>query len=277
MMESFRIPVDEELVIRGDFHAQEKDAGQPLLIFCHGFKGFKDWGSFPYAANRLAKLGMAVVRFNFSCNGVGESGTEFDELEKFGRNTYAREIADLRVLTEWLHSEACPFKAAFDREKLFVMGHSKGGADAILFGANHPLVKGIITWNGTADVDLFDARLRQEIAEKGVGYIANARTGQQMPITKAVIDDVDQNREAYNLLAKVSSMEQPLCIIQGTKDYERLVKGAKRLQEAAKDVRVHWIEEGDHTFNTRHPFAGPSPQLESAIEHAAAFVHALCT
>lgn len=148
MMESFRIPVDEELVIRGDFHAQEKDAGQPLLIFCHGFKGFKDWGSFPYAANRLAKLGMAVVRFNFSCNGVGESGTEFDELEKFGRNTYAREIADLRVLTEWLHSEACPFKAAFDREKLFVMGHSKGGLTPSCSGRTIRLSKG--SSHGTA-------------------------------------------------------------------------------------------------------------------------------
>ncbi|UYZ14502.1 alpha/beta hydrolase [Brevibacillus sp. WF146] len=277
MMESFRIAAGEDLTIRGDFHAKSASPDQPLVIFCHGFKGFKDWGSFPYVAEQLAERGIAVVRFNFSCNGVGESLTEFDELEKFGRNTYAREVDDLTILTRWLLEDGGVFSARFDKEKLFVLGHSKGGADAILFGAGNPLVQGIITWNGVADVNLFDEKLRRQIAEQGVGYIANARTGQQMPITQAVIDDVDRNRDKYDLLAKVASMPQPLCIIQGREDYVRLVKGAERLHEAARESALHWIEAGDHTFNTRHPFAGTSPQLEEAIERTAAFVHARCT
>ena len=277
MKSSFALPVGQDLVIRGDFHAREQDPHQPLLIFCHGFKGFKDWGSFPHVAEQLADRGVAVLRFNFSCNGVGESVTEFDELEKFGRNTYARELADLQALTAWITAEENPYAGFFDPCKLFVMGHSKGGGDAILFGADHPRVKGIITWNGIAHVDLFDARLRQEIAEKGVGYVANARTGQQMPITRVVIDDVDQNREAYDLIAKVRKMSKPLCIIQGTKDYERLVTGAKRLADAAGNGQLHWIEGGDHTYNTKHPFTGTTPQLDAAIGHTAAFVHSLCT
>ncbi|USG67040.1 alpha/beta hydrolase [Brevibacillus ruminantium] len=277
MMKSFRLPLEEDLVIRGDFHAREKNPHQPLLLFCHGFKGFKDWGSFPFAADWLAEQGIAVLRFNFSCNGVGESMTEFDELEKFGRNTYARELADLNALTNWLIREDNPFADSFDRHKLFLLGHSKGGGDVILFGAANPLIKGIITWNGVADVNLFDSKLRQAIAENGVGYIPNARTGQQMPITQTVIDDVDQNREAYDLLVKVRDMPQPLCLIQGTKDFDRLVAGAKRLAEAAKNGQLHWIEEGDHTFNTRHPFAGTSPQLEAALKQTAVFVHTECT
>jgi alpha/beta superfamily hydrolase len=278
MKESFRIPVDEHLTIRGDLHvSDDSPMTQPILLFCHGFKGFKDWGCFPYVAEELSKRGIATIRFNFSCNGVGESMTEFDELEKFAVNTYARELADLSILAEWISDDRLPIKARFDKEKLFLVGHSKGGADAILFGAGNPLIKGIVTWNGVAHVDLFDDALRREIAENGVGYIMNARTGQRMPITRAVIDDVDQHAAEYDLLAKVKNMPQPLCIIQGRKDYARLVKGASLLHEAARNSELHWIEDGDHTFNTRHPFNGSSPQLEQAIERTAAFVHAQCT
>ncbi|WP_134686019.1 alpha/beta hydrolase [Brevibacillus migulae] len=272
-MISFRIPLEEDLVIRGEIHANGAvEQSQPVLLFCHGFKGFKDWGSFPYAAEALAKHGIITIRFNFSCNGVGESRDEFDELEKFAVNTYAREIADLNVLVNWLNGPDAPLPANADREQLFVLGHSKGGGDAILFGAQHPQVKGIVTWNGIADVNLFDARLRAEIAEHGTGYIANARTGQQMPIRKVVIDDVDAHKDEYDLLAKVSNMEKPLMIIQGDRDFERMVKGAQRLHQAARNSELHWIREGDHTWNTRHPFAGTTPQLEEAIQTTASFI-----
>ncbi|MGG1663732.1 alpha/beta hydrolase [Brevibacillus sp. NRS-1366] len=273
MQTTFSIPAGEDLTIRGDLHADESAApAQPLLIFCHGFKGFKDWGSFPYVAGELAKRGIATIRFNFSCNGVGESLTDFDELEKFGRNTFAREIADLTVLTESIEAGKIDLPGFVDKNRLFVLGHSKGGGDAILFGAGNPRVTGIVTWNGIANVNLFDEKLRAQIEENGVGYIPNARTGQNMPITRAVIDDVDMNRQEYDLLEKVCATEQPLCIIAGEKDFVRLVEGAKRLHEAAKNSELHWIEGADHTFNTRHPFSGTSPQLEEAIEQTAAFV-----
>lgn len=271
--QSFSIALDEDLTLRGDIHTEEEaGSAQPLLLFCHGFKGFKDWGSFPYVADELAKQGITTIRFNFSCNGVGESLTEFDELEKFGRNTYARELADLQALTERILSGELPLPDHVDKTKLYVLGHSKGGGDAILFGANNPHVAGIVTWNGIAHVDLFDEKLRQQIEETGVGYIANARTGQDMPITRVVIEDVDNNRQQYDILELVSTMEQPLCIITGEKDYVRLVEGAKRIHQAAKNSELHWIEGGDHTFNTRHPFAGTSAPLEAAIKQTVAFV-----
>ncbi|MGG1250705.1 alpha/beta family hydrolase [Brevibacillus agri] len=271
--EAFSIGLGEGLTLRGNIHTEEAaGSAQPLLLFCHGFKGFKDWGSFPYVADELAKRGIATIRFNFSCNGVGESLTEFDELEKFGRNTYARELADLHALVERIVSGELSLPACVDKTKLYVLGHSKGGGDAILFGANNPHVTGIVTWNGIGDVNLFDAALRKQIEENGVGYIANARTGQNMPITRVVIDDVDQNRDEYDILAKVATMEKPLCIISGEKDFVRLVEAAKRIHQAAKNSELHWIEGGDHTFNARHPFAGTSAPLEEAIKQTAAFV-----
>ncbi|WP_232699591.1 alpha/beta hydrolase [Brevibacillus daliensis] len=273
MHTSFLLPLDETFVIRGNVHTQATEGEkQPILLFCHGFKGFKDWGSFPYVAEQLSERGITVIRFNFSANGVGESTTEFDELEKFGINTFAREIADLTALVEAIKQNKLPHAEVMDYEKIFVMGHSKGGGDSILFGTDNPDIKGIITWNGISHVNLFDQKLRQEISEKGVSYIINGRTGQEMPITQVVIDDVDQNQEAYHLVEKVRHMSQPICIIQGDKDFARLVQGASILQEAAKRGELHWIVDADHVMNTKHPFAGSSEQLEEAITITAEFV-----
>ncbi|MCK9912338.1 hypothetical protein MXD81_24505, partial [Microbacteriaceae bacterium K1510] len=83
--------------------------------------------------------------------------------------TYEREIADLSALVSWLVEERLPEVAHLDKGQIYILGHSKGGGDAILFGAGHPLVKGIVSWNGIAHVNLFDQALRKEIAENGVG------------------------------------------------------------------------------------------------------------
>jgi uncharacterized protein len=45
----------------------------PVILFVHGFKGFKDWGAFPDACEEFARVGFAVVAFNLSLNGVGKT------------------------------------------------------------------------------------------------------------------------------------------------------------------------------------------------------------
>ena len=72
--------------------------------------GFKDWGFLPYVAERLARAGLAVVSFNFSGAGVGEESETFDEPERFGRNTYTKELHDLDVVLEAVASGAFDFR-----------------------------------------------------------------------------------------------------------------------------------------------------------------------
>ena len=46
--------------LRGDrYHPAEPPRG--LVFVVHGFKGFKDWGHFPYVCQRLCEAGFAVV------------------------------------------------------------------------------------------------------------------------------------------------------------------------------------------------------------------------
>ena len=40
------------------------------IIFCHGYKGFKDWGAFNEIASYFQKAGYAFLKFNYSHNGT---------------------------------------------------------------------------------------------------------------------------------------------------------------------------------------------------------------
>ena len=43
-----------------------------LVVFCHGFKGFKDWGAWHLVAEKFAQDGFIFLKFNFSHNGIGQ-------------------------------------------------------------------------------------------------------------------------------------------------------------------------------------------------------------
>lgn len=99
----FEIVMDQSNVIRGDFYPASSIA-RGILIVSHGFKGFKNWGMFPYAAAKLAQ-DVDVITFDFTHNGVGEDGQSFSELDKFAKNTYSCELDDLSTLISVLTDE----------------------------------------------------------------------------------------------------------------------------------------------------------------------------
>ena len=76
---------------------------KPVIIFCHGYKGFKDWGAWPMVANTFAKQGFFFVAFNFSHNGgTLENPIDFPDLEAFGQNNFIKELDDLETVIKWI-------------------------------------------------------------------------------------------------------------------------------------------------------------------------------
>lgn len=60
---------------------------KPVILFIHGFKGFKDWGHFNLIADEVAKRDFIFVKFNLSHNGTTvENPTDFVDLEAFSNN-----------------------------------------------------------------------------------------------------------------------------------------------------------------------------------------------
>lgn len=117
---NFEIPAGEDAVLRcSHFPAQE--APKSLIVIAHGYKGFKDWGMFPYIATTLSQ-DHEVITFNFSHAGIGEDLLHFTELEKFARNTFRRELKDIEILLSYLSQHP-----KFGSLPLFLLGHSLEG------------------------------------------------------------------------------------------------------------------------------------------------------
>ncbi|MBA4494815.1 alpha/beta hydrolase family protein [Paenactinomyces guangxiensis] len=272
MQQSFVLELGkEDRVIRGEVTIPAGSGYFPAIFVCHGFKGFKDWGFFPVLAERLAEAGFAVITFNFSMNGVGEDLQHFTELDKFARLTFSREQEDLSFLLGQLQRKALPFAERIDPNRLGIMGHSRGGGNSLIFALDHAEIRSVAIWNSIYRTDFFSEEIIREIREKGAAYIENARTGQQMPIHREVLDDIEANKERYNILTRLREFHRPLLIMQGDQDLPGFPEGAQQMADAAPQATLHVIPGANHTMGAVHPFTGMTPFLEEAIRKTAGF------
>ena len=53
-----------------DLFLPPTEGPHPVLVYCHGFKGFKQWGHVPFIHEYFATGEYAVIAFNHSHNGV---------------------------------------------------------------------------------------------------------------------------------------------------------------------------------------------------------------
>ncbi|NHN28908.1 alpha/beta hydrolase [Paenibacillus sp. S3N08] len=270
-LEAGHLDTGEQLFIRGEVRViPEGNSPKPVLIICHGFKSFKDWGFNPYIAGQFAKHGFYVITFNFSCNGVNRS--DFDELDRFAVNTFSREQQDVGLVIQALTDVALPLTPYADAASLHLLGHSKGGATSLIFAADHPEVKSVVTWNGIGYTDLFDDTFKQVLAENGVAYVANTRTKQEMPIKAVFYEDLKLNEDRFNIVQRLATLTTPVLHVQGDQDGKRLMKSLDAMRAVAPHNPVAMIEGGTHTFGAVHPFQGTTPQLEQAIQASVQFL-----
>lgn len=261
--------------LRGDVHIPDGDAPSPVLVICHGFKGFKDWGMFPYAADYFARRGWIVVRFNFSLNGIGENPLEFTRLDNFRRNTASRELDDLDDIFAAIEANVIvPEKA--DATRLALLGHSLGGGISIVKASEDARVRALVTWAGVSTFDRWGPKLKEQWRADGVLEIQNARTGQMMPMGIGMLDDFEANLARLDILAAASRIDVPFLIINGEQDMAVPPDEARAIHRAAAsmDASLVLIQQADHVFGAAHPFAGSTVALEGALNASAAFLGA---
>lgn len=263
---NFNLPLEGGHMLRcSRFPAQEEAAS--LIIIAHGYKGFKDWGMFPYVAEQLSKH-HEVVTFNFSHNGIGDNPFEFTELEHFAVNTYERELNDIDSLIAHLHQEE-----KLRSLPLFLLGHSRGAGVSLVYALDHPdAVTGVLSWNGVTNLDVFSDSQKREMRENGRSCVMNGRTGQQMPLDVVILEDMNRQHERYNILGRISSATFKIALIQGSDDGAHLRHGSSRLVSIRPDIPWIHIPGGNHTFNTVHPFQGTTAPLEEALKASLLFI-----
>jgi len=230
---------------------------KPVVIFAHGFKGFKDWGHFNLIAERFANEGFVFVKFNFSHNGTTpEHPADFADLEAFGNNNFSIEMDDLGNVFDYVLKESEPFKLGeMDAEKLSLMGHSRGGGIVILKALEDARVKKIVTWAAVSD---FGKYWTQEVLDdwerKGVMHIENARTHQQMPLYYQLAENYFANKHRLDIPAAAKQLAIPFLIVHGTDDESVLYESALKLKEWNPSCTMLTIDGGNHVFGAKHPF-----------------------
>lgn len=218
-------------------------------------------------ANRSAR-GHEVIAFNFSHGGIGEDLHSFTELDKFARNTCDRELLDLEILVSHLSQDP-----ELGKLPLFLLGHSLGGGVSLVYALDHPdRIAGVLSLNGVTDLDLFTEEQKREMREHGRSYVVNGRTGQQMPLDKVLLDDLERQKARYDIFTRMADAKFPVVLIQGTEDGKRLRLGSEKLTGIRPDISWVQIPGGNHTFGCVHPFKGATPQLEQAIQASSQFV-----
>jgi dienelactone hydrolase len=254
-----------------DVRAAGRAAPRPAVVVVHGFKGFKDWGMFPPLAERLARAGFTAVAYNASGSGVDDTGA-FVWPERFGRNTFSAELADLSAVVDALARGELDTAPA---TSLGLLGHSRGGGTAILQAARDPRVRALVTWAAISTVDRWtDPAELTHWREQGRLDVVNARTGEVLPLYTAVLEDVEGHRDReLNIAAAAAAVRVPWLLVHGGADTSVSPAEADRLAAAAQPgvVRPIRVERAGHTFGAVHPWNGMTDDLETVFRETVAW------
>ncbi|HXI14270.1 MAG TPA: alpha/beta fold hydrolase [Thermoanaerobaculia bacterium] len=263
--ETLLLESDEGLPIRATLTIPDRPCS--LVVVIHGFKGFQEWGFFPWISEQLASRGHAVCRFDMSRNGVAEDPNTFERLDLFAGDTYSIQLADLRRVMNELDD-----RAALGELPRFLLGHSRGGAIALLGGAIDSRLAGVITWASISTVDRWDEATKVEWRKSGSLEVLNQRTGQTMTLSTAVLDDYEANKSRLDVLRAASELEMPLLIVHGSLDDSVPPAEAGAIASNGRDASVVLIQGTGHTFGAIHPLIHVPRPLQLAMTATAAFI-----
>lgn len=258
-MENFKNPIlriENETYIGSDGRLSLYDLLIPenfngkLIVFVHGYKGFKDWGAWNLVEFEFVCNGFGFAKLNLSHNGgTDRIAKDFPDLEAFGCNTYSKEVDDIRLFIDHLETLELP------EHSLHLIGHSRGGGDVIIVSAEDERVSSFASWAGISTIAerIPSGEALEEWREKGVRYEQNARTGQQMPVYFSLYEDIIQHKERLNIEAACEKIHIPRIIIHGTNDEAVNISEGKKLAEWLNSPLIE-IPGSNHTFRSSHPW-----------------------
>jgi len=197
-------------------------------LFAHCFTCTKDFIAARRIAANLSRLGIAVLRFDFT--GLGASDGDF------ANTSFVSNVDDLVAAAEYMASRG--------EAPSILIGHSLGGA-AVLAAAEHiESVKGIATIGAPADVSHVLHHFASDIETiEANGQAEVTLGGRAFTIGKAFVDAARENK----LTESLGRVRADIMIMHGPLDATVGIDNATRLFTAARHPKSFVsLDKADH-------------------------------
>lgn len=197
-------------------------------IFAHCFTCSKDIHAARRIAGRLAAMGIAVLRFDFT--GLGHSGGEF------ANTTFTSNVDDLVAAAEYL--------AARDMPPQILIGHSLGGAAVLRAADRIASVKAVATIGAPFDPDHVTHNFGDALETiRADGSASVDLGGRTFRIGKAFVEDV----QASKLAPAIAGLKRALLVLHAPRDSVVGIDNATRIFAAAKHPKSFvTLDTADH-------------------------------
>lgn len=274
----YTIPGYHNRPIVADATFKQNNTKKPVILFCHGYKGFKDWGAWNLVAEKFAKSDFFFFKFNFSHNGgTAENPIDFPDLKAFGENNYTIELDDIEAVINWL-TEQKMLHAEIDLNNITIVGHSRGGGIITVKAFEDDRIKRIVSWAGVSD---FESRFPNGIKHlvwrlRGVGFITNKRTKQKMPHYYQFYKNFKANKKRLSIQNAAKNLNKPHLLIHGTEDETVPYQEALDIQQWNPKAELKTLNQANHSFGAKHPWENNTlpNDLNSAVETTVSFIKA---
>ncbi|WP_299333131.1 alpha/beta hydrolase fold domain-containing protein [uncultured Psychroserpens sp.] len=269
----------EKKPIVWDAYFKNDNNPKPIVVFCHGYKGFKDWGSWDLVAQYFSEQDVFFVKFNFSHNGgTVDDPIDFPDLEAFAENNYTKELDDLDDILNFILSKNFKYKNNINPEHIILIGHSRGGGISIIKTSEDKGITKLITWASICDFGkrtVTSGELEQWRKE-GVKYVLNGRTKQQMPHNFQFYEDFKANEERLHIKSAIERISVPVLIIHAKDDPSVAFSEAEALHSWNTNTELIPVENSNHVFGSSHPWRSNTlPEtLQFTVEKSLDFIKA---
>ncbi len=198
------------------------------VLFAHCFTCGKDIPAARRIASRLASMGFAVLRFDFT--GLGHSDGEF------ANTTFTSNVDDLLA--------ACRYLSGRDMAPSILIGHSLGGAAVLKAASQLDAIKAVVTLGAPFDPGHVTHNFSDalpEIIEKGVAEVSLG--GRPFQIGREFIEDV----AAGELTPVIGTLNAALLVMHAPLDNIVSIDNASQIFLAAKHPKSFvTLDQADH-------------------------------
>lgn len=275
----FQVSTPSGVELYGDIRWKEEisdsaDRKLPVIIVCHGFKAFKDWGPFPAIGRYFAESGFVSLVFNFSHNGIGKNFRKFSEREKFSVNTFSLELEDVTAILDSISMGKIDCRV-INESKIGIVGHSRGGGIAIIKAREDKRIKSVAGWSTVSYFDRYTEAQQKRWREKGFVSIPSINPESLFRLRTNLLDDLEKNGKRLNIKNAVHDLGKPLLLIHGTGDIPVPTDEVKSLYETSDKTMTDLIllDGVGHMYGARHPYVKPAPAMNRVLDLTAAWFH----